>query len=1462
MLIIILSLPQVQTKLANAITKRLNKEFKTDINANQISIKYDGMVKIEDVLILDHKQDTLISVAEINTSLLNIETIVNNNLNLGKVTFNDVLFNLKTYKGERFTGLDVFVQRFDEETPSGKPKNKFVLSSEEIDITNGRFRIIDENLESQEVLDFDDIKTTVSNFLVDGSDVSLDIEKLALLDSRGLRVKNLNTKFKYTPLKMTFDDLLLQTKKSEVKGSLYFDYKRGDLPKFTDRVKVTANINKSKIRLDELNVFYNEFGSYQTVYFSTLATGTLNDLKAKKFRLTSNNSTKIYGDVVFKNLFKNAKENFVVDGDFQNLSSDYASLKGLLPNVLGNSIPELFKNMKAFKLQGKTKITTKDVVADFDMYTALGFVKSNLELRAINDIENASYKGNIILDEFDLGALVNDKYLSKVSLNLDLNGSGFNQKNVKTTIKGDIYDLIYKGYLYRDLKAEGQLKQNIYNGKLIANDENLKLEFNGLADLSQQVNTFDFIADIKYANFKKLNLFKTRDNLSEFVGIVDMKVKGTSLDDAVGDILFRNTFYKNENDLYAFKDFFIKSYFKNDERFLKINSPDIIEGDLTGNFKLKTIPKLFKNAILSTYSGAENIIAENDKYQYINFNLKVYNKVIEAFFPKIKLGKNTFVKGHVEGDEKEFRLTFKSPEIQYLDYYADNVELQIDNKNPLFNTYVQIDSLKSEAYKVANFNLINVSVNDTLHMRSEFKGGNKLNDKYELSFYQTKSENNKTILGFKKSFLELKNNKWVINNAQNQFNKIEFEEGLKSFDINKFTITHQDAVINLAGRVNDSLQQKDVKLDFKNINLQKITPDIDGVVLKGIVNGDVNLLQEKTVFKPISNLSVDEFSLNNYTIGDVGVKVKTGDVLNTLLVNAKVKKDKKMPLYVDGKVNLQGDNSSLDLDVNLEKFSLTPLNSFLEGVLSNVRGKVFGKLKVKGNYKSPDYSGKLIVNEGGLKIPYLNVDYAFQDLASVTVKKGDFKLNNVEIKDSFFNSKGQLNGSILHNDFSKWALDLDVKTDRLLVLNTTETEESLYYGTAFIEGLAGISGPADELRINVKAKTEKGTVFKIPLSDTETFGDVSYIKFISAKDKQEKKNNSRQKNDLAVKGLQLDFDLDINENAEIEIVIDKESGSNIIGRGVGGLLAEINTNGKFNIYGDFSVFSGIYNFLYGGLVEKQFTVQPGGTLAWTGDPFNAEMNIKALYKTRTNPSPLLEESINTSIPVNLAINLTGQLEQPDIDFSFEFPNLSSTVKSELAYRLDSREERQNQALYMLSTGSFSQGLSDLSIAGTLTERFNGLINGILSNNDNKLNIGVNYQAGQNRPDYQTDDRLGVTLQTKISDRVLINGKVGVPIGGVGQSVVAGDVQIDFLLNEEGTLTAKVFNRENSIRNFTEEIGYTQGAGIAYNVDFDTFGELIRKIFKGKAIKKARQEKIKKKDVNVIEDSLPSEVDSN
>src|SRR5690606_16287654 len=150
-------------------------------------------------------------------------------------------------------------------------------------------------------------------------------------------------------------------------------------------------------------------------------------------------------------------------------------------------------------------------------------------------------------------------------------------------------------------------------------DENLKLKFDGLADLSKNIKALDFTADVEYANLKMLNFVKN-DSISVFKGIVTMSMQGTNPDDAFGTLSFDNTTYINEHDTYFFEDFQITSRFEGEERLIEVNSPDIIEGSVKGVFKFKDIGKLVENSIGSIYTNyVANVI---DTEQYLDFNFR------------------------------------------------------------------------------------------------------------------------------------------------------------------------------------------------------------------------------------------------------------------------------------------------------------------------------------------------------------------------------------------------------------------------------------------------------------------------------------------------------------------------------------------------------------------------------------------------------------------------------------------------------------------------------------------------------------------------------------------------------------------------------------------------------------------------------------------------------------------------
>jgi hypothetical protein len=179
------------------------------------------------------------------------------------------------------------------------------------------------------------------------------------------------------------------------------------------------------------------------------------------------------------------------------------------------------------------------------------------------------------------------------------------------------------------------------------------------------------------------------------------------------------------------------------------------------------------------------------------------------------------------------------------------------------------------------------------------------------------------------------------------------------------------------------------------------------------------------------------------------------------------------------------------------------------------------------------------------------------------------------------------------------------------------------------------------------------------------------------------------------------------------------------------------------------------------------------------------------------------------------------------------------VASEINYRLADPQRSQLQAISLLSQGIFINevSVSMQGITNNLYQKASDIVSNLIGEENDKLKVGIDYLQGDKSAllDIATEDRLGFTLSTQISDRILLNGKIGVPVGGVEQTLIVGNIQIDFILNDEGSLRAKVFNKENEFRYIGDELGYTQGVGLSYDVDFNTFKELIQKVVASQSV---------------------------
>ncbi len=1448
---IALSLPFTQIKIAKYFIQKINKDYGIHIVIDEVAVSVFGGVKLKKVMILDHHNDTLIYANRIKTNVLDGKKLLDGDLVFGDIRLDGLVFNLKTYKNEKITNLDKFIDAF--ETGKQPSKKHFLMTAQKASIANGHFILTDENRIIPKDVDFTKLNASISDFKIYGPNVNTMIDKMSFLDHRGIFVKNLTSKFSYTKKKIQLENFDLLTNESTLKAQVVLHYKIEDFKDFNDKVQFDVKLQSSSIGSDDIRCFYKELGENQIFDLKALINGTLNDLSFKNLKLVGSKNTRIKGNVNFRNIFGKKNQRFYMNGKFEKFSSSYDDLVNLLPNVLGKNLPINLQKLGLFTLKGNSQITASSIDANFILATNLGLVKSNFKMKGIDYIDKASYIGKVVLDNFDMGTLLNRKDIRKMSLNIDVQGKGFSKKYLDTSIKGDVTQVDYNNYNYNNIVVNGNFKMPTYKGQVSVNDPNLSMNFNGLLDLSEKDSKYDFHIYVENADLHKLQFIK--DSTSVFRGDIAVKASGNSIENLTGNVFINKTVYQNVKGTYVFDDFTIDSTFDADGvRKITMNSPDIVDGEMVGKYEFSQLKNLVINSLGSLYTNYKPI--KVNKGQFLKFDFTIYNKIIEIFYPEITIGSNTIVKGNINSDTQDFKLNFNSPQITASKNTFDNVRVKIDNKNPLYNAYVELDSIKTEYYKIRDFSLINVTTKDTLFFRSEFKGGSKGEDYFNLNLYHTINKDNNNVVGISKSEIKIKDYLWFLNEKQTPDNQLVFDKSLKNFNFDTIILSHENQEISFVGSLNED-NYKDLKLSFKDVDLNQITPTNPKFVFNGNINGTVTFKQDKVVFQPASSIKIDHLNINKTDLGDLKFDIQGDESLKKFTVISSLENENLQSFDLNGGFDIVNKDPILDLNITLNKFNLSVLNSLGGDVLSNIRGFASGNSKIEGNLKKPNINGRLYLDNAGLNIPYLNVDYGLSDNTIVDLTSEKFIFRKNTITDSKFETQGILNGIIQHTNFSDWRLDLDINSKRLMVLNTNDREGTAYYGTAFINGNATIIGPTNGLLIKVEAKSEKGTSLKIPINDAENVGENSFIHFLTPKEKYNIKKGIVE-NARNYKGLELEFDLDITPIADVEVILDRNSGHGMKGKGNGTLLFKINTLGKFNMWGDFQAYEGTYNFKYGGIIDKKFNVKKGGYISWEGDPMKARLNLEAVYKTSVNPAVLLENSsFNNKVPVEVVIGVRGDLASPEPNFNFEFPTVSNVLKSEIQYKLNDKDVRQTQALYLLSSGGFlsSEGVTQSDFSRSIFETATGLLGGIIRTNDDKFNVDLNVISADRRIGKESDGRFVATISSKINERVTFNGKVGVPFGGINETAVIGDIEIQYRVNEDGTLNLRMFNRENDINYIGQGIGYTQGLGVSYEVDFDTFKDLVNKIFKNQKLERLKKSKSTNEDSNLSVDDF-------
>jgi hypothetical protein len=336
------------------------------------------------------------------------------------------------------------------------------------------------------------------------------------------------------------------------------------------------------------------------------------------------------------------------------------------------------------------------------------------------------------------------------------------------------------------------------------------------------------------------------------------------------------------------------------------------------------------------------------------------------------------------------------------------------------------------------------------------------------------------------------------------------------------------------------------------------------------------------------------------------------------------------------------------------------------------------------------------------------------------------------------------------------------------------------------------------------------------------------------------------KEQVDLSGISMELNLNMTPDARMEIILDRQTGDIIKGRGNGELSLEIDTRGDFNMYGFYEILEGSYNFTLLNVVNKEFNVKRGGRISWAGDPYEGQVDLTGVYSQNVSLKPLMLSADSIFLnspqasrrhPVDVNLHLTGPLLSPDFDFDIEVEDPPTYQGYDfnndfLAFknRIQNNEDALNREVFSLIVlRQFSQNESAIqqSAGSNLSELFtNQLSNYLSSVNENlEVNLDLGGLSQEDLNDLQL--RFSYTfLEGRL--RVTREGNFMNPGDEADFNSVIGDWTIEYALTQDGRLMAKFFNRNNPdiYQTGANANTTTTGASLKYTRSFDKINEIL------------------------------------
>lgn len=1341
----------------------------------------------------------------------------------------------------------------DDTTLWGTPFNPdlFSLALNELKLSNSSFTYQKGNVASkpnefdETNLQLNQINLALSNTKIIADTIFADIRTLALNERCGLEIKNLSASLKLSQVQAQLSQMKLETKNSILQDHFEMNYLNfHDFNNFISGVNMQAHLENSNVSSIDIGYFANILNQYPiAIQVAGDVNGTVDNLAFENLNLNTRNTT-FMGSGFIKGLPD--VEHAFFNADVHRLISSGSDLNALIPQTRTDAVA--WNELKKIEFEG----TYFGKVADFhtkgNLKTSLGnaFVDLDLNLKP----KNPEYSGEIRADNFFLGRLIKQSSIGHVSVSGNIQGSGFDINTLNSKLNAKVSNIEINGNNYQNLTINGIVSNKKFDGIFVSQDPNVAFNFNGVLDISGKEPALNLNSRIIRFDLQKLGLTSESTIVS---CLASLNFKGNNIDNFFGEASLKNIVLHTKDKTLLVDSINLNSSIVNDEKLIQLKS-SIADAELKGKFNISELAnawQLYLCHYLPHYIQKPRYTI-NEQFSYA-LQVKDASGLLNIFMPKLNEINGVTINGSLNTFEKKFSLDGYAPTIAYdnmkvRELYLvsagdfSSFEMNVNSKDFIVNEESIIPSFQingSMASDTAYVELNTQSIDDLFGNASVKVKGTAINDLFYVKVLPSNIKlkqdvwqlycNEEMVIG-DEIFV-----KGLVAESGAQKISISTEKGIKNNLIATVENMDLESISQYAGLVSPSYYGR-----------------LSGKIEVNDFMGDP-FIQAK--IKSVNEIRIDRDTVGIVTIEggyDVNNKIISIDKSTSIDRNNNVS-------YVSGTVDLK--DKTINVKATMKDAEISFVNQFVDDFIQNLHGKITGNVAVQGKLEEPKISGSLKLTDGGLKVLLLGTSYA--------INEANFKFNNqkIEMDDVVIsderngNYTSVIRGEITHKNFSHFYLNLNLKSDDLLCLNTKEWDSDLFYGYVHAKVNVQITGDLNDLVMDIDAKPLLGSSFYLPLGGAGDASKFEYVRF------RELGHSQQEENKKVNNYLKLTMNIEATPNIETIIVMDKNTGEQIVAKGNGDLKLVVDLGNAMEMYGNYVITTGKYLFKFRGVVNREFKIEEGSKITWTGDALAANMNVNAIYEVGKQLAlyPLVsnvelddvdkaeaKRTYKTLVP----LSLTGSLSQPTIKFDIIQPDnksLGSAGYTKLQQIRSDEKELFNQAGVLLLLGDFkasegvtqqsyySQGavstVSDLvstAVSSEITNQFQNITG--LKN----ISLGVNYQSLSNTALITNTNRNQFSFNVSanlLKDRVVVDFSNSVDVGkdatGNTTSNFNGDFKAQFLITNDGRFRANAY-RTNNV-----DIGgspYTRGGvGLSYKVVFNSFADLFQSKKKAKKV---------------------------